>query len=154
MRGGKRVGAGRPKLLSAEQRFAVGVECESRWEAIRAEKERAAIEASFSDSDYRSLIEEARAIPQEERRTWLASARAADRSQEVDWSIDRMTSVAIGRSRRLREVRYAMPYGVRNAIIADVVSWTAHRFNVAVSRDTVDRCWKIVRKFIADSRAV
>ena len=74
LRGGKRQGAGRPKgsaVLSFEERLEVGVECQERWKAARAENLRAAEEAIFGGSEYARQIAAIHYVPLADRPDFL-----------------------------------------------------------------------------------
>lgn len=159
MRGGLRANSGRPGLLTALQRLAIGIECEAEFDAVAMRNQAAAVERIIAQSDYRAVIGNLDYIPVSKRAAWLRSescdAHRADVEEECHAIAGTSPSEGGPASRNI-SVPLRRPQGVRRAIIAAIATQWTEKMGKNVSRSTVTRCWEEARsmlKRMADEEA-
>lgn len=160
--GGKREGSGRKKLLTDDQRLWVGSSCEEFWrKALKRNLDAELAERSKNSSKVRLL---AQAIPIGKRREWLQKiagqeyledlgfAICEDSGQVIDVNIDikteyhKMADTDKKPLEKIIHVKAKQPKGARKQIISDMVHIVSSRYGCAVSKGTIEKCWKEFRQ--------
>lgn len=152
-RGGARSGAGRPSVLTAMEKLAVGAACERLWNEELNAREEAKIRARLGPV-YASLIDEQRAIPVAERAGYLDSLEAEERAEEIEEArrnIAAMEDDDYDEAPRLISVVVSRPYGKRDPIIQQVAAWASNRFGKRVSERQTRECWDLMRSAVRES---
>lgn len=150
-RGGRREGAGRPRLLNNLQELEIGLECQRRLDDARALKRNDSIAAYLNRSDYVDLSSQAKAVPPEDRRLWLLSHEGCDHTDDVDSSLREMqrTPDDVEPSRTVH-IAVKRTYGLRSEIVSAVALWASSRLGIAISERHVRSCWKHVSSALQD----
>lgn len=136
--GGKRVGAGRRRVMSLEQRLELGGACEKLWRDRAERRARAAHESRQGLSEVRKLQAELHAMPVKERKHGrFLRERLGDVAQGL--------KEAVGR-RRFVALKLVRPYGERERIVRAVAWCASRRGGQTITEATLNECWREFRK--------
>ena len=150
-RGGARPGAGRKPALDPLERLDIGTECETRWMAIIAARQDAAI-AAHTGPEYAAIIEEVHRVPLDERAGWHATYEGEEHVEAVEEALRSAQGIdptAEVRANRLATITVLRPYRAKAPIEAAVAVWATEKFGRSVSIRTVQSCWSELRQLQA-----
>lgn len=140
-RGGRREGAGRKPALDFFETLRVGGLCEERWrQDIQARLTKQQRQFVEEDTALKDFWDQVNAIPQAERKAWLASAAASEHSKSID---EELHSRGQG---RVVNFRVSAPYGKRKTIIKCVAKANGLTYR------RVEEAWKQFRAFESSLR--
>jgi hypothetical protein len=141
--GGRRDGAGRPKLLSDDMIFDVGEVCEALqikayWRRLEAVKQAINSEKTNLPDFYEYI----NSIPVEKRPDFLKSQEFIDHRRSIDAELKHLgqSTGTDGKSSRFLEISQKRIYGVNEVIYSVVGEY------FQLSRNQVRRCWAKYRK--------
>jgi hypothetical protein len=148
-RGGKRIGAGRPFVLTWEQKvYVIGLECEEHWRVAVAAKLKAAQEAMYNKTDYDAQISRVQSISIADRQAWHSTIEAETHADDIQFARREMADMDPETPDEELKLWFdppSRPYGVRAKIIAEVATWASERFGTAISKRLVTTCWAKLR---------
>lgn len=146
-RGGRRAGAGRKPKFDEWDRIALGAACEKRATAAQNEALKHVWAAKPGVAELRTLHEEFRRIPLDERRQFYASHEGQELASEVEQQIraTQRTPDFVVETKRTFEVAAPRAKNLRQTIIKDVAAEFSNRWGVEVTAGAVDKCWKEYR---------
>lgn len=148
--GGKRPGAGRPRVLSRLQRLMVGAECENWWKA--EEKETTHKKIIEKTGAYHKRIDE---IPLKTRRGRIAKQSIEEASADIDAALK---PLVIGSAAppdlilfalRDRTVLGKRPSGKKAEVIEAGRTFCRDRYRIAITARLAKTCWGEYRQWLA-----
>jgi|GEM_PF-3767712 len=153
-RGGVRAGSGRPKLLSEEQRWLVGLWCEEQWRLLISEdtKNQIAAKPKLSAFDKRRAELIARAKNLRPPRLKSVASREEYRKkarENLIAGIEKARDAIFGKRYIRYRIKISRPYSQRKLIAqraADEIfeaERAGRKFRLSVR--TVEQCWKEYR---------
>lgn len=137
-RGGKRDGAGRPRVLSEIQSIEIGAFCENEWNGERHKEGFGGFDALPSRP--KTFADLVKTIPE-----GLSVAKQMAARQQIGRAV-------FGDRSRVYRVRLPRPRGgnVRRDIMRAGVAYAREKFGVEITERLVETCWKNYRAFLKD----
>ena len=163
MRGGRREGAGRKRVLDEWERLAVGGRCEEVWREMSEDARLKHVSARTTH--VQAVWDEARAIPVSERRKWIKSHAFRDYLEDVEFALQSDDGISPPeneagevepgieiRADRLLDVTVPRLKGYRQDIIDRIAADETRLRGHDVSSNLVKLCWKEFRSAEAEAR--